>query len=238
MKLRELPGSGPGYAVFESTIEDTGIGMSEEFLSRVFDAFERERSSTDSKVKGTGIGMHIVKKLVDMMGGTIDVKSKPGEGTKVTVRLEHRIAEYNEKGESHEKGWEYDKSCFRGKRLLLAEDNELNAEIAIEFLKEYDFLIERAADGVQCTDMMSKSEPGYYDAILMDIQMPGRNGYEATKIIRGMPDSRAKVPVIAMTANALEEDVRNAFDAGMDYHVAKPFKPDMLLDVLAKALKK
>lgn len=238
IKLRELPGSGPGYAVFESTIEDTGIGMSEEFLSRVFDAFERERSSTDSKVKGTGIGMHIVKKLVDMMGGTIDVKSKPGEGTKVTVRLEHRIAEYNEKGESHEKGWEYDKSCFRGKRLLLAEDNELNAEIAIEFLKEYDFLIERAADGVQCTDMMSKSEPGYYDAILMDIQMPGRNGYEATKIIRGMPDSRAKVPVIAMTANALEEDVRNAFDAGMDYHVAKPFKSDILLDVLAKALKK
>lgn len=238
MRLTEMASDKPGYVMYRTEIEDTGIGMSEEFLMQIFEEFTRERSSTESKVNGTGLGMPIVKKLVDLMGGTIEVESKIGKGTKFTVILPHRIAENGDEAHLAEKVCAYDDGHFRGKRILLAEDNELNAEIAMTILEEAGFEVEHASDGIICVDMMEKAEAGYYDLILMDIQMPNMDGYKATQTIRKFSDvKKAGIGIVAMTANAFEEDRRNAYKAGMNGHIAKPIKVDMLLSALEEIFK-
>lgn len=237
MRLTELTSDKPGYAVYQTVIEDTGIGMSEEFLPHLFEEFTRERSSTESRVTGTGLGMPIVKKLVDLMHGTIEVKSQIGKGTKFTVTLPHRIAEKASDDPFMKKSLEYETGCFKGKRILLAEDNELNAEIAITILEEAGFEVEHAADGIICVDMMEKAPSGYYDLILMDIQMPNMDGYKATQTIRKFTDAeKAGITIVAMTANAFEEDKRNAYKAGMNWHIAKPIKVDELMSALTAIL--
>ena len=238
MNLTEIPSDRPGYAMYQTVIEDTGIGMSEEFLPHLFEEFTRERSSTESKLNGTGLGMPIVKKLVDLMQGTIEVESKVGKGTRITVTLPHRIAQESDIQNIIEKVDAYDENCFKGKRILLAEDNELNAEIAITILEEAGFEVEHAADGIICVDMMEKAEAGYYDLILMDIQMPNMDGYKATQTIRKLSDQKkAGITIVAMTANAFEEDKKVAYKAGMNWHISKPIKVDELMAALAEILK-
>lgn len=238
MKLKEIESDRPGYAMYKTVIEDTGIGMSEEFLPHLFDEFTRERSSTESKLNGTGLGMPIVKKLVELMQGSIEVESQVGKGTRITVILPHRIAEEDDTQRHIEKTEGYDVSGFKGKRILLAEDNELNAEIAITILEEAGFLVEHAEDGVICVDMMEKAEAGYYDLILMDIQMPNMDGYKAARIIRKFSDpEKAGITIVAMTANAFDEDKKNAYEAGMNWHIAKPIKIDELICALREIIK-
>lgn len=223
--------------MYQTVITDTGIGMSEDFLPHIFEEFTRERSSTESRVSGTGLGMPIVKKLVDLMGGTITVESRIGVGTRFTLTLPHRIAEDSGSGRLEKTAREFQTDCFKGKRILLAEDNELNAEIAIAILEEAGFLVDRAEDGILCVDMLEKAAPGYYDLILMDIQMPNMDGYKATQTIRSFSDPvKAGITIIAMTANAFEEDRRNAFRVGMNGHIAKPIRVEKLLSVLAECL--
>ena len=237
MRLTEIPSHRPGYAMYQTEIEDTGIGMSEDFLPNMFDEFTRERSSTESRVNGTGLGMAIVKKLVELMDGTIKVESKIGKGTKFTVTLPHHIAENGMLNSSKEKIRQSDTGSFRGKRILLAEDNDLNAEIAITILKEAGFMVEHAGDGIICVDMLEKAEAGYYDLILMDIQMPNMDGYKAAQTIRKSSDKRkAEIPIIAMTANAFDEDRRNAYKAGMNGHIAKPINVGVLIETLAEII--
>ena len=236
--LTELPSDKIGYAIYQTVIQDTGIGMSEEFQPHIFEEFSRERSSTESRIVGTGLGMPIVKKLVDLMQGTIEVESQLGKGTKFIVTLPHRIADEVDMNQFENSVEEYQIENFLGKRILLAEDNALNAEIAITILEEAGFLLEHAEDGIICVDMIEKAEPEYYDLVLMDIQMPNMNGYKATQAIRRLPDEKkANIPIIAMTANAFEEDRQNAFRVGMNGHIAKPICVDSLLSLLAEMLK-
>ena len=238
MNLTEIPSDRPGYAMYQTVIEDSGIGMSEEFLPHLFDEFTRERSSTETRLNGTGLGMPIVKKLVELMEGTIKVESMVGRGTRITVTLPHRIAQEAD-AQSYEKAKAYDENCFKGKRILLAEDNELNAEIAITILEEAGFVVEHAEDGIICVDMMEKAEADYYDLILMDIQMPNMDGYKATQTIRKLSDpKKANITIVAMTANAFDEDKKNAYKAGMNWHIAKPIKIDELMSALTEILKK
>lgn len=238
MNLTEIPSDRPGYAMYQTVIQDTGIGMSEEFLPHLFEEFSRERSSTESRLNGTGLGMPIVKKLVDLMQGTIEVESKVGKGTKITVTLPHRIAQEVDAKRFIEDAQEYDADHFKGKRILLAEDNELNAEIAITILKEAGFEVEHAADGIICVDMMEKADAGYYDLILMDIQMPNMDGYKATRTIRELSNpKKAGITIVAMTANAFEEDKKNAYKAGMNWHISKPIKIKELMSALTEILK-
>lgn len=239
MNLTELPSDRPGYAIYQSVIQDTGIGMSEDFQPHIFEEFTRERSTTESRIVGTGLGMPIVKKLVDLMQGTIEVESKLGKGTKFIVTLPHRIAEKIDVEQFDNSIQEYDRADFTGRRILLAEDNALNAEIAITILEEAGFMLEHAEDGIICVDMIEKAKAGYYDLVLMDIQMPNMDGYKATQAIRRLPDEKkASIPIIAMTANAFEEDRRNAFRVGMNGHIAKPICVDSLLSLLSEMLKK
>lgn len=237
MRLTEVPSHKAGYAMYRTEIEDTGIGMSEDFLPNMFDEFTRERSSTESRVNGTGLGMAIVKRLVDFLDGTIKVESQVGKGTKFTVTIPHRIADKRDNVQSIESDCVFDAEKFKGKRILLAEDNELNAEIAMTILEESGFKTEHAADGIICVDMLEKAAPDYYDLILMDIQMPNMDGYKATKTIRHSADkSKADIPIIAMTANAFEEDKQNAYKAGMNGHIAKPINVAELMATLARTL--
>lgn len=230
----ELPSDKEGYIYLRATISDDGIGMSEEFQKRIFEEFSRENSSTDTKVEGTGLGMPIVKRLVELMHGTIEVKSKKNVGTAVVVTLPHRIAQKSDVVSSVKKT---DTDFLDGKRILLVEDNDLNAEIAAEILGEQGLLVERAENGNQCIEMLDKADDGYYDLILMDIQMPGMNGYDATTMIRKMENAeKASIPIIAMTANAFEEDRREAFRCGMNGHVAKPINIKSLMVELSKML--
>jgi PAS domain S-box-containing protein len=228
----ELPCDEEGYAKIQTTFADTGIGMSKEYLDVIFEEFSRERTSTESQIQGTGLGMSIVKKMVDLMGGTITVESELGKGSTFQVTFMHRIGENPDvKNSEDQEMIEFQK--FKGKRILLAEDNELNAEIAMEILSELGFEVERAEDGIVCIDMLQKATCGYYDLILMDVQMPNMDGYKATRTIRSMKDScRNHIPIIAMTANAFDEDKKNAFDAGMDGHIAKPIS----INAIAKAV--
>ncbi|MDO4482175.1 MAG: PocR ligand-binding domain-containing protein [Bacillota bacterium] len=233
MDLSEVPSDIPGYAMYKTVIEDTGIGMSEEFLPHLFEEFTRERSSTESRLNGTGLGMPIVKKLVDLMQGKIEVESKVGKGTRITVTLPHRIAGEEDAPNSNDKSFGYEEGIFKGKRILMAEDNELNSEIAITILEEAGFTVEHAKDGIICVDMMEKADAGYYDLILMDIQMPNMDGYKAAQTIRKLADpKKAGITIVAMTANAFEEDKRNAYKAGMNYHIAKPIKINELISAL------
>lgn len=237
MVLRELPSGIEGVSRFRTEITDTGIGMSKEFLPQLFDEFTRERTSTESKVGGTGLGMAIVKRLVDIMDGDIEVESELGKGTRFIVTIPHRVADEAQIPTPTVSG--VDSAVFEGKRILLAEDNDLNAEIAEEILQQAGFETERAEDGVKCVEMVEKAEVGYYDLILMDIQMPRMNGYEATRAVRALSDpQKAGIPIFAMTANAFEEDKKEALKAGMNGHMAKPIDVKELMRTLSAALKK
>lgn len=231
----ELPCEREGYIYLKATISDTGIGMSEEFLAHIFEPFSREQNTTDSKVEGTGLGMPIVKRLVDMMDGTIDISSKKDVGTTIVVTLPHRIATESDCHEAVVSKVEPD--VFSGKRILLAEDNELNAEIATEILREAGFIVDHAEDGRVCCDRLMNAAENYYDLILMDIQMPGMNGYDAAVFIRKLSDpGKANIPIVAMTANAFEEDKKEAIRCGMNGHLAKPINVKELMVQLAKIL--
>ena len=237
MTVTELPSEREGYAVYQTIIEDTGIGMSEEFLSHMFEYFSRERTTTESGVSGTGLGTAIVKKLVDLMHGTIDVESKLGEGTKITLKMSHQITENQDVQQNFQNEREYNTRDFTGKRILLAEDNDLNAEIAIAILEEQGLEVERAEDGIVCVNMIEKADADHYDLVLMDIQMPNMDGYKATQLIRQLPDKKkSRVPVIAMTANAFEEDKRNALVAGMDGFLSKPIAIEELIHTLQNTM--
>ena len=237
MQMDELPCDTPGFGTYRLTVTDTGIGMSKEYLEHIFESFSRERNTTDSKVIGTGLGMSIVKKLVDLLGGTIAVESEPGKGSKFTVTFNHQIVDDPEEYLRKSKEQLTTDISLEGKRILLAEDNDLNAEIAIALLEDMGLMVERAADGVECIEMLRKAEAHYYDLILMDVQMPNMNGYDATRRIRQLLDpAKAGIPIIAMTANAFEEDKREALRSGMNYHLGKPINVAELMHVLAKTL--
>lgn len=237
MELTELPYNRDGYGLFRCVITDTGIGMSDEFQKHIFEEFTREASATESGINGSGLGMPIVKKLVEFMDGTIDVQSKVGKGTSVIIAIPHKIADRTAIEEMRNTVSDFTDVSFDGKRILLAEDNDLNAEIAITILEEAGFGVEHAADGVICVDMLEKAEAGYYDLILMDIQMPNMDGYKATQTIRNLSDKeKADITIVAMTANAFEEDKRNAYAAGMNRHIAKPIKVDELMSALKEIL--
>ena len=227
-----------GYSSYEIRVQDNGIGMSSEFVKKMFNAFERERTSTDSKVEGTGLGLSITKSLVDLMGGTIEVLTAPGSGTQMIIRLKLRLAEEKDIPEKEEHPAEAGSADFSGKRLLLVEDNAINMEIANMILTQSGFAVESAENGKVALDMVADSEPGYYDAILMDIQMPVMDGYSATKAIRSLDNKElANIPVLAMTANAFQEDVQEALDAGMQGHIAKPIDIKKLMETLKSVLK-
>ncbi len=231
MHIDELPCDREGWGLFRTTISDTGLGMSEEFLPHLFEEFSREQNSTEAKIEGTGLGMPIVKRLVELMQGTIEVQSQKGKGTTFIVTIPHRIADRSHLVNGDDAT--IDTKLFEGKRILLAEDNELNAEIAQEILGEKGFLVERAEDGQVCCEMLEAAPDKYYDLILMDIQMPRMNGYEATRQIRRMMDSaKASIPILAMTANAFEEDKREAMRAGMNGHLSKPIDVAELMRTL------
>jgi signal transduction histidine kinase/CheY-like chemotaxis protein/ABC-type amino acid transport substrate-binding protein len=237
MYLEEVPSEREGYALYQTTISDTGIGMAQEFIPHIFEEFSRENNTTDNKIEGTGLGMPIVKRLVELMDGTIEVQSEKGKGSSFTVKIPHRIAGKSDLVDHA--GVKINPEVFVGKRILLAEDNELNAEIATEILKEAGFAVERAEDGQVCLEMLQKSENGYYDLILMDIQMPNKNGYETTRAIRALDDKeKAEIPILAMTANAFEEDKREAYNAGMNGHLAKPVDVRELMKTLMGILQK
>ena len=211
-------------------IIDNVIGMKEDFLPHIFEEFAREKTSTESKVPGVGLGLPIVKSLIDMMNGTIQVESKSNKGTKFTVELSFltslQVENVNERNTST--------LDFSGKHILLVEDNELNAEIGIELLNTFKVIIDLAKNGEECIKILEKMPEGYYDLILMDIQMPIMDGYEATKIIRSFNNKNAQIPIIAMTANAFEEDRKHALQLGMNEHLAKPVDIEKLKDVLTK----
>ena len=237
VEIHELPSEETKKACYRFTCEDSGIGMSADYLPHIFDEFSREHTTTENKVVGTGLGLPIVKSLIEQMGGTIQVESTQGVGTKFTVDLTLTLASREEVYSSPEALAEAEHAKLRGRRILLAEDNDLNAEIAIALLGEEGLLIERAADGEECCTMLAQAPEGYYDLILMDIQMPRMNGYEAAAKIRGMADvKKAGIPIIAMTANAFAEDRQAALDAGMNAHVAKPIDMAVLLPTLLRWL--
>ena len=234
--VTQKPGEKEGWCDTVVTVADNGIGMSQEFQKHIFEPFERERTSTVSKVEGSGIGMGIVKKLVGLMGGTVEVESKIGVGSTFTVTIPCRIASEDEIQAKRETGPSDQKSLF-GVKILLAEDNDLNAEIAVELLQEEGSTVDRAKDGVECVDMLEKAANGTYQLILMDIQMPVMNGYDAAKKIRRMDDpQKADIPIIAMTANAFSEDKQAALDAGMNDHIAKPINMNVLVPTIQKYL--
>ena len=234
--ITQKPGEKEGWCDTMVTVADNGIGMSQEFQKHIFEPFERERTSTVSKVEGSGIGMGIVKKLVGLMGGAVEVESKIGVGSTFTVTIPCRIASEDEIQAKREIN-PSDQKCLCGTRILLTEDNDLNAEIATELLQEEGCTVDRAKDGVECVDMLEKAANGTYQLILMDIQMPVMNGYDATKKIRRMDDpQKANIPIVAMTANAFSEDKQVALDAGMNDHIAKPINMSVLVPTLRKYL--
>ena len=234
--VTQKPGEKEGWCDTVVTVADNGIGISQEFQKHIFEPFERERTSTVSKVEGSGIGMGIVKKLVGLMGGTVEVESKIGVGSTFTVTIPCRIA-LQEEAQAKREINPSNQKCLCGTRILLTEDNDLNAEIATELLQEEGCTVDRAKDGVECVDMLEKAADGTYQLILMDVQMPVMNGYDATKVIRRMDDpQKANIPIVAMTANAFSEDKQVALDAGMNDHIAKPIDMSVLVPTLRKYL--
>ena len=234
--VAQKPGEKAGWCDTVITVADNGIGMSQEFQQHIFEPFERERTSTVSKVEGSGIGMGIVKKLVGLMGGTVEVESKIGVGSTFTVTIPSRIVSEEEVQAKREVN-PADKESLRGTRILLTEDNDLNAEIATELLQEEGCTVDRAKDGVECVDMLEKAADGTYQIILMDVQMPVMNGYDAARKIRRLDDAqKANIPIIAMTANAFSEDRQVALEAGMNDHIAKPIDMSVLVPTLRKYL--
>ena len=238
INVDELVCDESGYMMVRTRVSDTGIGMSQDYLTKIFDAFTRERNTTKSKITGSGLGMSIVKRYVDLLGGTIDVESEPGKGSTFTVTLKHRIADESYYVKKHDEGSGTASKILEGRNILLAEDNDLNAEIAEAILERAGLKTERVEDGIQCVNKITKMPVGTYDMILMDIQMPRMDGYKATQAIRHLPDKdKACIPIVAMTANAFEEDKRNAVAAGMNGHIAKPIQIDKLLSMLAEVLR-
>ena len=238
MSVDELPCDEPGYMIVRNRVSDTGIGMSQEYMTKIFDAFTREHNTTKSKIAGTGLGMSIVKKYVELLGGTIDVESEPGKGSTFTVTLKHRIADESYYVKRHIEEPRKGSEILEGRNILLAEDNDMNAEIAEAILERAGLKIERVENGIQCVNRIMEMPAGTYDMILMDIQMPKMNGYKATQTIRHLPDKdKACIPIIAMTANAFEEDKRDAITAGMNGHITKPIQVDKLLSMLAVTCK-
>lgn len=236
--LKQKPYEKEGWCLLEISVADNGIGISEDFQQHIFESFSRERTSTASGIEGTGLGMGIVKKLVDLMKGTIEVESKLGEGSTFTVRIPCLIAKQEEISEKRLIKQE-DKKSLAGKRILLAEDNDINAEIAMELLKEEGLILERAENGVICVEKLEKAPEGYYDLILMDVQMPDMDGYDATRKIRRLDDpEKAKIPIIAMTANTFAKDRKMALSSGMDDYVSKPVDMNLLVPLLEKYLVK
>ena len=237
--VKELDCERSGYVRIQTQIKDTGIGMSEDYLPTLFDSFSREYNTTIEKVSGTGLGMAIVKNLVDMMDGEICVKSKLGEGTCFTLTFEHRIADENSIEWNQELDVLDEKSILEGKRVLLVEDNELNAEIAMAILEQSGLVLDRVADGLACVNRLSEVDADLYDLILMDIQMPNMNGYEATRRIRQFENvKKASIPILAMTANAFEEDKKMAIKAGMNGHISKPIDVSVLEKQIINIFKK
>ena len=234
----ELPCDESGYMIARVRVSDNGIGMSADYQTRIFEAFTREQNTTEGKIAGTGLGMSIVKKYVDLLGGTIEVESELGKGSTFTVTLKHRIADENYYVNEHMEEPGTGSEILEGRNILLAEDNDLNAEIAEAILERAGIKIERVEDGIQCVNRIMETPAGTYDMILMDIQMPKMNGYKATQAIRHLPDQdKAYIPIIAMTANAFEEDKRDALAAGMNGHIAKPIQVDKLLSILAEIIR-
>ena len=239
MNVAELPCDESGYMIVRTRVSDTGIGMSADYQTRIFEAFTREQNTTKSKIAGSGLGMSIVKKYVELLGGTITVESELGKGSTFTVTLKHRIADANYYVKKHVESSGTGSEVLEGRNILLAEDNDLNAEIAEAILERAGLKIERVEDGIQCVNRITKMPAGTYDIILMDIQMPKMDGYKATQAIRNLPDKdKARIPIIAMTANAFEEDKREAIASGMDGHIAKPIQVDKLLSMLAEMIRK
>ena len=239
IRITELDCDRKDYVRIRTQVIDTGIGMSEEFLPSLFEAFARERNTTDGKIAGTGLGMPIIKKYIDMMYGTIEVESKQGEGSKFTVTLEYRIADKSYYEQDTEKSSDVDETDrISGKHILLAEDNDLNAEIAQFILEDMGLMVDRVEDGVQCVARMEQKTAGTYDLILMDIQMPNMDGYKATQAIRRLADKKkAGIPIIAMTANAFEEDRKKAFEKGLNGHIAKPVDAEKVKKTILSALR-
>ena len=237
VNIDELPCDEPGYMIVRNRVSDTGIGMSQEYLTRIFEAFTREQNTTEGKIAGSGLGMSIVKKYVDLLGGTIEVESELGKGSTFTVTLKHRIADESYYVKNHAENPETYSEILQGRKVLLVEDNDLNAEIAEAILERSGLKTERVEDGIQCVNRIMEMPAGTYDIILMDIQLPKMDGYKATQTIRHLPDKdKASIPIIAMTANAFEEDKRAAIAAGMNGHIAKPIQVDKLLGTLAEII--
>lgn len=240
IRITELDCDRDDYVRIRTQVIDTGIGMSEEFLPSLFDAFARERNTTVGKVAGTGLGMPIIKKYIDMMGGTIEAESKLGEGSKFTVTLEYRIADKSYYEQDTEKSSDMDETDrINGKHVLLAEDNDLNAEIAEFILEDMGLMVDRVEDGVQCVARIEQKPAGTYDLILMDIQMPNMDGYKATQAIRRLADKeKSGIPIIVMTANAFEEDRKKALEKGMNGHIAKPVDIEKMRKILQNTFKR
>lgn len=238
MMLEELPAAEPGKTRLRMNVQDTGIGIAEAYLPHLFEAFTRERDSSESGIIGTGLGLRIVKMFVDLMGGSVSVQSKPGEGSCFTVEVPLRLAQKSEMPDvpAAAPARAGKMVCLKGRHILLAEDNALNAEIATTVLQDAGMEVEWAKDGAIALEKLREAPVGHYDLILMDIQMPHLNGYQAAREIRALPDARAKTLIVAMTANAFEEDRQAAFDAGMDAYVTKPIAAAKLMQVLSQTL--
>lgn len=243
VELAQYPAAKPNQALYKISVIDNGMGMSEDFVKKIFSPFERANSTTVSKIQGTGLGMSITKSIIDLANGTIDVKSKLGEGTEIIVAVtlclctNAEIATLNAKQLDNPQA-QAEQPDFKGKRLLVVEDNKLNREITVTILEQTGIITEQAEDGSVAVKMVKEAAPGYYDLILMDIQMPIMDGYEATKQIRALPDKRlAQLPIIAVSANAFEEDKKASLAAGMDGHIAKPINVPDLFALMQKLIK-
>ena len=237
VSIDELDSEDEKNANYKVVVEDNGIGMSQDYLPHIFEEFSREHTSTETRVVGTGLGLPIVKSLVDRMGGTIEVESEEGKGTRFIMKFSFPVSLENQVREKEKQNIPDITEKLEGKRILLAEDNELNAEIAETVLEETGIKVKHVEDGIQCIEELKKMPEKYYDVILMDVQMPNMDGYTATQRIRDLDDSRAEIPIIAMTANAYDEDRRKAQEAGMDGFLAKPLDVDEMMRLLAQIIK-
>ena len=235
--IDELDSEDEKNANYKVVVEDNGIGMSQDYLPHIFEEFSREHTSTETRVAGTGLGLPIVKSLVDRMGGTIEVESEEGKGTRFIMKFYFPVSLENQVREKEKQNIPDITEKLEGKRILLAEDNELNAEIAETVLEETGIKVKHVEDGIQCIEELKKMPEKYYDVILMDVQMPNMDGYTATQRIRDLDDSRAEIPIIAMTANAYDEDRRKAQEAGMDGFLAKPLDVDEMMRLMAQIIK-
>ena len=238
VSIDELDSEDEKNADYKVVVEDNGIGMSQDYLPHIFEEFSREHTSTETRVAGTGLGLPIVKSLVDRMGGTIEVESEEGKGTRFIMKFSFPVSLENQVREKEKQNIPDITEKLKGKQILLAEDNDLNAEIAETVLVEAGIEVKRVEDGLQCIEELKKMPEKYYDVILMDVQMPNMDGYTATEKIRHLDDSRAEIPIIAMTANAYDEDRRKAQEAGMDGFLAKPLDVDEMMRLLGKITKK